>query len=312
MGCPVADDHRVTTLVVSRWTKYGKDRLYVSTADGVRVGWQDLRTGLVTVERPDLAELLNEALATHSAFVGEPDQPPAHLDKGAALPPPETATPDTVGASWDDLARNRPGQGVRTQADAALAAMKDRSRLGTFLTRAFDVKTDERAWRVGADGEESIGARLDRLTKHGWYVLHSVPVGTRGSDIDHVLIGPGGVYTLNTKNHPGGVVWVGQHAIKVNGTTVPYLRNSRFEAGRAEKLLTAIVGWPVIVRPVLVFLTGTLVPNVTIKQQPDGVLILDRTDIPGAFKRAASRLTADQLDQVFEKARRSTTWTHSR
>jgi hypothetical protein len=32
-----------------------------------------------------------------------------------------------------------------------------------------------------------------------WRVLHSVPVGSRDSDIDHVVIGPGGVYTINAK-----------------------------------------------------------------------------------------------------------------
>ncbi len=29
-----------------------------------------------------------------------------------------------------------------------------------------------------------------------------------GSDIDHLVIGKGGVYPVNTKRHPGGKVWV--------------------------------------------------------------------------------------------------------
>lgn len=64
-----------------------------------------------------------------------------------------------------------------------------------------------------------------------------------------------------------------------------------------------------IVRPVIVLLTGTLVPNVTVKQQPDDVTVLDRMDIPRAFKRAPGRWTADQVGEVYEHARRSTTWT---
>lgn len=35
-------------LRVVRWTKYGHDRLYVSTTDGVRVGWLDLRPNPLT------------------------------------------------------------------------------------------------------------------------------------------------------------------------------------------------------------------------------------------------------------------------
>lgn len=112
--------------------------------------------------------------------------------------------------------------------------MKERSKVGTFLARAFDVKTDERAFRVGANGEESVGARLEKLEKHGWHVLHSIPVGKGDSDIDHLLIGPGGVYTVNTKNHPGKQVWVGQHVIKVNGHSTRYLPIARYEAAGAE------------------------------------------------------------------------------
>ncbi len=181
--------------------------------------------------------------------------------------------------------------------------------MGAFIARTLDAKTDERNWRIGADGEEAIGARLDKLEGDGWQVLHAVPVGKRGSDIDHVLIGPGGVYTINTKNHPGGRVWVHQHAVKVNGQTTDYLRNSRFEAARAERFLTAAVGFPVIVRPVLIFLTGTLVPQVTIRHQPDGVTVLDRTEIPSAFRRVPVQLTCEQVDLVYDWARRSTTWT---
>lgn len=96
--------------------------------------------------------------------------------------------------------------------------MKSQSKVGTFLRRALDAKTDERAgllgwgrWRGGRR------ATAERLVKHGWHVLHSIPLGTGKSDIDHLLIGPGGVFTINPKNHPGGKVWVGEHAFRVNG-----------------------------------------------------------------------------------------------
>jgi hypothetical protein len=119
-----------------------------------------------------------------------------------------------------------------------------------------------------------VGARLDRLTKHGFRVLHSIPVGKGKSDIDHLVIAKGGVYPVNTKRHPGGNVWVGEKVILVNGQRTDYLRNSRYEAERVRKVLLAHLGVEVPVRAVLVFLTGTVVPQVTIKQMPD-VLVLD-------------------------------------
>jgi hypothetical protein len=186
--------------------------------------------------------------------------------------------------------------------------MRSQSKVGAFLKRALDVKTDERAFRVGADGEEAVGERLDRLTKHGGRVLHSIPVGKGNSDIDHLLITQGGVYPVNTKRHPGGTVWVGQHQIRVNGQPTHYLRNSRYEAERVRKALGERLDFLVPVKPVLVFLTGTVIPQVTIKQMPADVLVMDRMDIPGAFKRAPERLSPDQVQTTYEVARRSTTW----
>jgi hypothetical protein len=169
--------------------------------------------------------------------------------------------------------------------------------------------TDERAWRIGAQGEQTVGERLERLKKHGWHVIHAVPIGTRGSDIDHLLIGPGGVWTINTKNHPGKKVWVSRHQVRVDGQSVPYLRNSEFEAERVRRILTRRLGWEPFVKAGLVLLTGTLIPAVSIKNPPSEVLILSRIDLPGAFKRSPERLTEPQVSEVFETARWANTWT---
>lgn len=284
---------------VSRWTKYGHERLYVNGWDGVRLGWLDAKTGEEHIDVPERSGEFREALrnAGHAVNGQTPAVGPAEAELAS-------------GEHWHDLALNRPGQAAREQAEEQLAAQRSRSRVLSAVARALDVKTNERAWRKGAEGEETVGSRLEKLTGHGWQVLHSVPVGDRGSDIDHVLIGPGGVFTVNTKNHPGKSVWVAPNQIRVDGQVQPYLRNSRFEAERAARLLSTAVGWPVEVKPALVLLTGTLIPNVTIKSGgPADVLILDRIDIPRVFKRAAERLTGEQVSQVFEQARRSTLWT---
>ena len=319
-------------LTTVRWARFGKDRLYVKDADGADVGWIDLLTGVTHLNVPERAvevaaiasayaanvNLLAGAppvsVETAQTVVPEPLLPeapqPARVKESVetlALPPEAVPAPPAT-QGWYDLAQNRPGQAARAKAEEELAAMREKTRVGTWLARALDVKTDERAWRVGADGEETIGAKLEKLTKGGWYVLHSIPVGKRGSDIDHVVIGPAGVFTINTKKHPGKKVWVSKNAVLVDGHRTDYLRNSRFEGERATKLLTAAVGFPVFVKPVLIFTTGTLGPDVTIKSRPDDVGILDRTDVPRAFKRSTVLMTAEQVEQVYDVARRSTTW----
>ena len=86
--------------------------------------------------------------------------------------------------------------------------------------RPRSAKTDERACAVGAKGEEKVANEPPSLARSG--VLHAVEVGQNGSDIDHVVIGPPGVITLNAKRHPRGKVWVGERMVMINGQKTDY------------------------------------------------------------------------------------------
>jgi len=85
-------------------------------------------------------------------------------------------------------------------------AVKHAAPVRTLLVRVLNVHTDERAWRIGADGEEKVAARLDKLVKKDplWRFLNAIRVGENGSDIDRLVIGPGGVFTCNSEHHPHG------------------------------------------------------------------------------------------------------------
>jgi hypothetical protein len=58
-------------------------------------------------------------------------------------------------------------------------------------------------WDRGADGEEHVGALLDGLRPAGWLAIHDADLG-RGN-VDHIVIGPGGLLTVETKSHAGRV-----------------------------------------------------------------------------------------------------------
>ena len=220
-----------------------------------------------------------------------------------APPAPASATPD-----WYDLAQNVPGQGVRQEQLKTWEESKSRSKVLAYGARVFDVHTDERAWRKGAEGEETVGAMLNKLRAKGWYVLHSVPVGKGSSDIDHVVIGPGGVFTINTKNHVGKKIWVADYAMMVGGTKVDYLRNAKFEAERTVKFLRKHLNVDVPVRGCVVVLTGTFVPEVTYKSRPVAAAVLTKWDIPRWFRKQPKVLTPEQVEAIYAVARRSTTW----
>jgi len=83
--------------------------------------------------------------------------------------------------------------------------MRPAGRTQTHLSRAQGPH-GRAGWRIGADGEEKVAARLAKLVKKDprWRSLHAIPVGENGSDIDHLVIGPGGTFTLNSKHHPRG------------------------------------------------------------------------------------------------------------
>ena len=61
---------------------------------------------------------------------------------------------------------------------------------------------DAVTWFQGTLGEIRVGSVLAKLGPE-WTVVHSVPIGSRGSDIDHIVVGPAGVFTINTKRHRG-------------------------------------------------------------------------------------------------------------
>jgi hypothetical protein len=202
---------------------------------------------------------------------------------------------------WVDLAVNLPGAAARAEAESLRAGAPGR----TLLARLLGVKTDERAWRIGAAGEVAVASEIQKLGPT-WKALHAVPVGSKGSDIDHLLIGPPGVFTLNSKNHPTGNVWVYYDAFAVNGRRYPYIRNSRFEARRASKLLTRAVGSQVDVHGVVVVLGAR--GGFKIKQQPNDVRVASRKQLASWLGGLPAQQSQADVELIFHFARRSSTW----
>jgi Nuclease-related domain len=169
------------------------------------------------------------------------------------------------------------------------------------------VHTDEHAWRLGAIGEELVGAQLSRLVAKDprWRVLHSIPVGTEGTDIDHLVIGPGGVFTLNCKHHPDARIWARGDTLMVNGQRHPYVHASRHEAGRASRALTAACGFPIDVTPVVVPVNAD---DITVKKSPADVHVVNRRRLRRWLRRRPEVLDDRAITAVYPAARWGSTW----
>lgn len=134
------------------------------------------------------------------------------------------------------------------------------------------LEPESRSWYVGLLGELETGRLLDGLTQEGFTVLHSVPIGVKGSDIDHVVISPSGlIYTINTKYHSGKKIWAGGKTLMVNGQKEPYIRNSLYEAQRVSAKLPD----KSIVTPLMVFIN----PQSITQKNSAVVTLLDVSDL---------------------------------
>ncbi|WP_146022061.1 nuclease-related domain-containing protein [Streptomyces sp. CB02959] len=332
----------VDELVVKRWRKGGKDRLYVNRPGpkGEAVAWYDCKTGELHVHVEELRKAASTKITewlrhqdapgrrksahpttpnppSSSSPAGPPSspkppqkpppatrQPPparqaAQTPRAAAVPPLPTLTPG------DDLASNRPGAALQEMARAAELEHKWLVRIASRLTRGTLVP--ERI-RSGLAGELAVGTALERLTPTGWHILHGIK-WPRGSDIDHLAIGPSGVFTVNAKHHAGASVWVGDVMLRVNGGSTDHLRNSMSEATRTAELLRHWCGRDIPVQPVIGVVGAQ---SIKIDAPDPRVLVIDGTTIDHTLAARPPILSAGQVASIYAVARHRQVWLTSR
>jgi Nuclease-related domain len=196
-----------------------------------------------------------------------------------------------------------PGQAVIEE----LMALQNGVRPRTALQRIFGASPLSREswpWYRGALGEIAVGRLVEKLGPE-WLVLHAVPVGTGSSDIDHVLIGPAGVFTLNTKNHSGQSVWVAGRTMMVAGRKTRHLYNAAHEAARAAKLLTTAVGAAVEVTAVVVVVEPK---GLTIRARPEHAAVVTDRQLLGWLRRCRPVLEQEEMDRIAWAATQARTW----
>lgn len=62
-----------------------------------------------------------------------------------------------------------------------------------------------RAWKVGADGERALGTTLDDELRGVAHMLHDRHAPRLRSNIDHLIIGPSGVWVVDAKKYRGRI-----------------------------------------------------------------------------------------------------------
>ena len=174
--------------------------------------------------------------------------------------------------------------------------------LGIVLPLLVRHLMHEHASRQRANGERSAGLVIGRLPG-GWHVFRDVPVGERGANINHVVVGPAGTFTLHSKDLTGKV-WVGARSIRHNGHPTNFLSKAACDANHVSELLSSTVGRPIEVRGVLAILADEW----TIDEEPADVHVGSPRGVKDWMLRLPLSLAPHEIVEITAAARTSTTW----
>lgn len=120
---------------------------------------------------------------------------------------------------------------------------------------AIEKKTNvlDKSWGEGARGEIRVGEELEKLHKDGFHVFHDWYSG-RGN-VDHFVVGPQGVFAIETKAWTGEISCKGGEILKDGRPPVGKnpIKQARGEAADVNKLIESSRGVNLWVSPVPCF-----------------------------------------------------------
>jgi hypothetical protein len=161
----------------------------------------------------------------------------------------------------------------------------------------FKPSPDAVAWRRGAAGERRTARVLAGLERQGWAVLHDLAVPGSRANLDHLVIGPGGVFVIDSKQYRGrlqldqsGRLWHGRYPL------APALRAVSFEADQAALVLTD----PDVVVPIMA-VHGTQVPWG--KVVTHGVPVVSARRLPSMLRQLPPVLGPERVAALAAQAR---------
>lgn len=148
------------------------------------------------------------------------------------------------------MERRRPGQECIARTVAARAGSPSPS-VRHRLLGGSPVGPAEREAYDAARGERIVGRELDALPSP-WIVLHSLASPGAGGDVDHVVVGPGGLFAVTTRYVAGTDVFVGDDDLLTGGRRVPFSRSAVSASRRTAQLAGRSLPPSVAVRGVVV------------------------------------------------------------
>jgi Nuclease-related domain len=162
----------------------------------------------------------------------------------------------------------------------------------------FRVSPEASAWRRGAAGERRTARLLGRLQQRGWVMLHDLAVPGSPANIDHLLIGLGGVVVIDSKQYrgrlqlsPDGLLWHGRHPLSLT------LHTARWEADQADEVL-GVADLDIVP---IVAIHGAAVPWGQVVAS--GVTVAPASRVPDLLRGLPRVLSAERVTWLADRAR---------
>lgn len=151
----------------------------------------------------------------------------------------------------------------------------------------FALPASTTAWRTGAIGEERTGKLLEPLEAGGFRIIHDRLIRDSRANIDHIVVGPPGIFVVETKNYE---------------SKLSRGQKERFAAqAKREAAAVAAVVSPVPVTPLICVHRADLG---WFKVRVDGVRIVSPKELIKVLRKAPEQLVpaevarlADQIDK---------------
>jgi len=157
----------------------------------------------------------------------------------------------------------------------------------------FRPSPEAQAWRRAADGERFVARLLDPLAKQGWGVEHDLPVRGATANLDHVVIGPPGIFAIDVRHYRGrlrlshdGLLWHGRTFL------LPTLSTIRSKADRLQDR----IGAPDVAVSPIVAVLGGMVPGGQATSM--GVTVVSARRLPGLLRNLPPNLTTERAREV--------------
>ncbi|MEV7011294.1 nuclease-related domain-containing protein [Streptosporangium sp. NPDC051022] len=158
------------------------------------------------------------------------------------------------------------------------------------------------AWRRASVAERQTEAQLKRMERGGYRSLHARAIPDSEAQIDHLVVGPTGVYAVDSEKWDKRLpVRVQSHRKLFHGpfSQKPRLDEARWEASRAAELIGEALGREVTIIPSLAIYGPAIPWKVLTVREVD---VFDGSRVRKWITKRERSLTDAEIDEIYEVA----------